>query len=74
MFVGMYPTCSPKLVSQTFSKFRLTPGILKSANFNNAAVLWLQKVKIAPKSVIKRYSHERTVSNFLEQSLRITCP
>ena len=36
-------------VSQTFSVFRLTLGISKSANFNYTAILWLQKVQMDAK-------------------------
>ena len=38
-----------KFVSQTFSVFRLTLGISKSANFNYIAGLWLQKVQMDAK-------------------------
>ena len=59
-----------KLVSQTFSVFRLTPGISKSANFNYTAVLWLQKVQMDAKEA--RGWADRDAErgrNFLEQSL-----
>ena len=73
----MYWTFS-KLVSQTFSVFRLTPGISKSANFNYTAILWLQKVQMDAKvghQEGRQGREEREDGlDFLEQSLWITCP